>query len=372
MTTRDLLPLLNAHDAELRRTPLRHAADARNRRSLRELPPASTAARFWLGLVLGASAGAVVLVLAVGRSWQSAPTPWLEPEAFSTSNAGAECEVREAGGTVDYLGGCTVKLPALSVRTEAGSALKRSDAALELVRGSAWFEVRPVPAGSPPVRVRVAGGVIEVVGTAFSVRQGDSEGSVELFEGKVRFLSAEREPIELRPGEQFVWANSQRRAGASPGLTLAPSASSSASPAGAASVSRLSPPPVGPLAAAIPNAPSPSTSASEALAPAAIERIAGLRALGKYQEALAELSAVQQGNRDARTAEVLSFERGTLLERMGGPALSCPHWSNHARQFSKGAYHAAVSAKLVTVCASSPGAAGTSSAKLGNIAPPGG
>jgi hypothetical protein len=214
--------------------------------------------------------------------------------------------------------------------------------------------------------------VIEVTGTVFSVKQGDSEGSVELFEGKVRFLSAEREPIELRPGEQFVWANSQRRAGASPGPTLAPSASSSASLAGAASASRLPPSSVGRLTAATPNAPSPATSTNQAFSPAAIERIAGLRALGKYQEALAELSAVQQGNRDPRTAEVLSFERGTLLERLGGATLACPHWSRHARQFPKGVYHAAVSAKLVTVCAAIPGAAGSSSAKPGNMAPPGG
>jgi TolA-binding protein len=79
---------------------------------------------------------------------------------------------------------------------------------------------------------------------------------------------------------------------------------------------------------------------------------------GKYKEALAELSAVQQGNRDARTAEVLSFERGTLLERLAGPAVSCLHWRNHLQQFPKGAYHAAVSAKLGAACATnaiSPG-----------------
>jgi hypothetical protein len=370
MTTQDLLPLLKAHDTQLRRTPLRRAADARNRRSLRELPPTSTAARSWFGLVLGASAGAVLLAIAVGRSGPSAPAPTLAPRA--SLSAHPECEVLENGGAVDYLGGCSVKLPTLSVRTEPGSVLKRRDLALELVRGSAWFEVRPLPAGAPPVRVRVAGGVIEVVGTVFSVKQGYSEGSVELFEGKIRFLSAEREAIELRPGEQFVWANSQRRAGASPGPTLAPSAQSSASLADAASASRLPPPPLGRLAPSARNQPSPAPSASQALAVSAIERIAGLRALGKYQEALAELSAVQQRNRDMRTAEVLSFERGTLLERLGGATLSCPHWSSHAAQFPKGMYHAAISAKLVAVCAAIPAAAGTSSAKPGNIAAPDG
>jgi hypothetical protein len=71
-----------------------------------------------------------------------------------------------------------------------------------------------------------------------------------------------------------------------------------------------------------------------------------LREEGRYREAAAALSTIRSAKIDARTAEVLSFEEGEVLEHLVDEASACAHWKRHAERFPAGRYGEFVDAKM--------------------------
>jgi hypothetical protein len=329
---KDLAALLRAHDDRLRQTPMSLAAQIR----MRQMLPVQRPERRWtaIALIAGAAIGAAA-TLAVSAGFQRARSmPWEEGGAVTAVDAGA-CWMEERSDGPAFSGRCTLQLRTATVRTEATAELRQREDGIEMLSGRAWFEVARVSAGYPPVRVRVAGGVIEVVGTKFVVDQGATDGSVELFEGVIRFRAQGRDPVELHPGEKFRWTNAPPPSSSPP--TPEPAAESAAPPA---SSPPLQPPKAPPLKrSAVPQENDAETPENIA------QRVMSLREEGRYREAAAALAELRSKKVDLRTAEVLSFEEGDVLEHLGDNEAACAHWREHARRFPSGKYREFVATK---------------------------
>jgi hypothetical protein len=354
--TRDIVRLLRAHDEKLRRTPIGLATETRIQRRLREATAPMAARRsLWAALLVGAAVagGAAAFVWSkVGPPAAAYPIERTAASASPPSDADA-CAVHQDEQRVDLSGRCTLKLASVTVWTEPGSELEAVQQGLRVLRGKARFEVEPVPTGARPVRVRVGGGIIEVVGTKFVVEQRDGGGSVDLTEGRIRFLGTGGPPVEIRPGEQFRWTN-----GAEPAADVSSSPAESAS--GGALRQAASPstaPARGPTEPAAARRASQTTSdAGKAVAdsrPApsvslqeAVRQAIRLREEGRYGDARRVLAELHSASLDPHAAEILSFEEGDLLEHFEQDAAICDHWKQHLTRFPDGQYRSVVSAKV--------------------------
>src|SRR5262249_8729875 len=84
--------------------------------------------------------------------------------------------------------------------------------------------------------------------------------------------------------------------------------------------------------AAAPGAPADATAAL-------VERIAALRADGRYDELAGELRAALARETRPLTRERLSFELGSVLSyHLPDRAAACAHWTAHRRLFADGRY----------------------------------
>ncbi|MNX41130.1 fec operon regulator FecR [compost metagenome] len=104
----------------------------------------------------------------------------------------------------------------LSARTRLELRLYRDERVVQLAGGEALFTVNP---DDPrPFRVRTRGGVVEVVGTVFTVSDRGGPVSVAVQEGHVRFLPAPRDKrwytfasggpaVDLHGGTAVAWRN---------------------------------------------------------------------------------------------------------------------------------------------------------------------
>jgi hypothetical protein len=357
MRSKDIVRLIREQDDQLRQTPMGLAAETRMLRRLREaavIPPRRNGA--WGGvLVLGALAGgAAALGWSKLRPAQPVVTVGQNIVAASSHRDPAQCAVRQEHERVDVSGPCTLQLPSVTVRTDAASEIQATQEGIRVLHGKAWFEVAPVPRGGPPVQVRVAGGIIEVMGTKFVVNQDDQNGSVDLSEGKIRFLTIDAAPVDIRPGQQFRWTNptappmasaavespsgmavQQKTAPAfptSPSRAAKRAASSPTAEAGAPDIGRDA----GPTIAADEADGSPRSAERAAL------RVIRLRAEGRYEEAMTALAALHAVNVDEHTAEILSFEEGNILEHLEQTSAICSHWKQYLDRFPKGQYRSFV------------------------------
>ena len=356
---RRLIALLRARDEQLRQTPLRLAADLRVRRMLHEGPTRLVPVRkIRVALAYVALGAAIALIVQGARDRMTADRAApVANQSLAPTSPTAECTVRNGQDDALFSGRCLLELKTASIRTEPNTEIRQTATHLEMVRGKAWFEVAPVAPALPPVRVRVAGGVIEVIGTRFVVEQGPNEGSVHLVEGKIRFTAAAGSTSVLRPGERFQWSNAPNvplpetapPSVASAPIANAPPAPPSGEPHPMRTTTRETP-----LTTAVPSAaPVASDHAREGahagglLARDAVERVISLRARGRYREAMAALEELHHLHLDARTAEVLSFEEGNILEHLDDAAATCRHWRQHLARFASGPYREVVEKKLV-------------------------
>jgi transmembrane sensor len=226
-------------------------------------------------------------------------------------------------------GSCTLRVRDWGrVSLRAGSSLGQTEGGLEFRRGAADFQVDKRAPGTGSTFVRGPQGTIEITGTRFSVIQGASGGSVHLDEGAIRFHSPDGRTVALAPGESLTW-------------------------------------PLPPLDdPALPSPLSPPRSAAAAIAPAApgasspaedsriVERIAALRAEGRYRKLVEELGLALEREQRPLTRERLSFELGSVLTyHLEGGARACAHWAAHERAFPGGHYAQEVSdARTVLHC----------------------
>ncbi len=166
-------------------------------------PPARLSRRTLLGLGLAGAATA-----AMGAGWY-----WNRPlhEQWYETGPG---QLRQALMPDASFGGAAPTRIDLSARTRLALRLYRGERVVELAGGEALFTVsRDDPR---PFRVRTRGGVVEVVGTVFSVSDRGGPVTVAVQEGHVRFFPAPRDArwyafasggpaVDLRAGMAAAW-----------------------------------------------------------------------------------------------------------------------------------------------------------------------
>jgi hypothetical protein len=330
--------LLKEYDHALGRTAIRQPADRHIRRNLRASPGPRRPTLRWVWIPALCTLGALTI-------WKLVPGSARE----GTHSLGVGCTV-VAGpeGKREYTGQCDVHLPRMSIRTGPGTSLLERGDGVAVLEGYASFDVGHLARGVRPIRIYVFAGVIEVVGTEFEVRQDEQKGSVRLLSGRIRLVLHDSRTIELRPGERYDWASrptsheppALRRAGSEP-------------PAEAqSSASEVRERPAHPGGSPAPGTPSTARAKSNAGAygPTRVAEVVRLRSLGRYAEALAVVDGVGSAQIDPRSREVLSYERGSLLDRLGHRQAACAQWRYHAAHFFAGRYAAAIARTLQEKC----------------------
>jgi transmembrane sensor len=91
----------------------------------------------------------------------------------------------------------------LNTQTEIRTDFRYGRRRVRLLRGEAFFSV--APDSSHPFVVETPGGSVRVLGTRFNVRlDADDRIEVVLVEGSVALDDVSREPVTLRPGQEFT------------------------------------------------------------------------------------------------------------------------------------------------------------------------
>jgi FecR protein len=369
----DFLDRLREYDQALGRTPMRSRASARTREAFAAAQPRRTRVLPWVGAALIPALTGIAVWLTYGRE-QTRPQP--QSHAPSAQVPGSGCVVQTRPNQArEYRGACEVQLPSMHVSASAGAELEEAGGLVTVLFGDAHFAVNHVSAGAAPVRVAVAGGEIRVLGTEFHVSQSEGGGQVALHSGSIRFLPRLGEPQLLSPGQRLSWKEAWRKTNlpdptapesTPPDLGAEDSAAVESDPserrvpevsprvsASPAKDGRRAPRGVKlPEAASVSSSPATGTTSSTSKdiqqppAAASLEQVIQLRARGEYRQALTLLDQVYAESPNAHSREVLSYERGTLLERLGA-ANACAQWRSHAAQFPNGRYAASVEQRLL-------------------------
>lgn len=212
---------------------------------------------------------------------------------------------------------------------------------VRIARGEVRVQVDPRRPRAFPVRILVSGGVIEVVGTEFTVREYTTHGHVELHEGSIRFLPGEGAAVMIAPGETFHWGEPSTEVehvevprGEEPvedEEQITPSSRRPATPT-----------------ARVTQAEREALTASEMLS------VRKQRRLGQHDAAIQALDAMSRRTTSATTLEVISYEKGDMLSGLGDPRRACEHWSRHLTMFARGRYAAQVKARYEALECSPP------------------
>jgi hypothetical protein len=361
MVNKDLLPLLRRYDQRLQQSPTRLALEMRVKRSLQRGVRTGWRTR---PLFFGAMALSTALAALLFFGLPEVTVHKLKARSSSAASAAPTCLLRDAAGRgTEYMGQCNITSDGVTVLTEPGSVVSGFGRVWAVGRGRCRFKVEPIAPGTEPLRVQVNGGVIEVMGTEFLIEEREQSGSVELYSGKIRFVATGRPAVDLLPGEQLSWVRAPQSAempdsetpnseapigttktGETPSSeTPSSEAPNSGTPSSEAPVVGAAAPSV--VATEVVESPLPVATTTLSEVNLEVERALRLRSLGQYREALRALNALIPKPLDVHTREVLSFEKGTILERLAAPN-SCAHWAEHLAQFPAGRYRSLVETKL--------------------------
>lgn len=363
---RSLAPALRELDREIGERGMPVGARARVAERLRReaiAREATSGFRFrWLpALTFAAGAALVLLVVSMGLR-PSVPAD----ESVAAASVlgvfaveGEDCSHREGPEATVLHGSCRLVASHMTIQTWDRVVLRQDDA-LRLVEGTALFEVEHVPTDEAPVRIHVSHGTIEVIGTRFTIEQGPTGGHVDLFAGRIRFVARDGERTEIEPGQRHAWGDEAVVAvvetPVEEGPTVVAAAATGREPEPKPVVepevtqdAREAPTPTKRRAKArgtATRAPAEPPEASEEDATAIIEQVTELRAQGRFADAAAVLRRAETERRwDRRTAQVLSYELGEIIERhLGEDERACAHWARHAERFPGGRYDGAVKA----------------------------
>lgn len=342
---RSVLRLLQAHDRRIARAPM--PVGAKNRiaaRLAREAEARSVEAtrRSWLPMLTFA-AGAALVMMVIGYNMMRRTT---EPASATRAPAvasvggyaiqGDGCDGKQERGATVVSGECRMVGPHLTLQTWDTARLELEPRSVTVQRGQAMFDIARVEAGEETVKIAVSHGTIEVLGTRFTVDQDEQGGTVDLFEGRIRFHHRPadgRAPVDIHPGQRYAWGN---RAAPQP----------------------TEPDPEPEVEADIvivtddeepARRPRPSKAAKDEApdADAIIAEVTDLRGAGRYDEAARRLRQALQIRWDRRTAQVLSYELGQILERhLHDTDAACKHWAKHQRKYPDGRYAGAVAMSI--------------------------
>jgi len=309
---------------------LRRAADADRGRPTRRL-------------ILGAAVACGLACIFSGMAWlrmTNAPAPVTAslPEPWSLDPS---CDVDMAAAERPRLrSGCQMAVEnepthtQLRIRVWETAELSERTHGLSVHSGAVTFDVEPVlQPGAPPIEVGVPFGLIEVLGTRFAVDAMGSGGHVVLYEGKIRFTHTSGQVRMLEPGERLSWTPAEivaqpdvaRRGNedAPVDVDVHDTTTSVPKPSAKRRLKRSDP---------------------DAQTDTMLEEVSALRRSGKLREALELLESLERRHR-GRTREVLSFERGLLLEQVD-PDTACDHWHRHSERFGTGRYSDAVQRRI--------------------------
>lgn len=280
---------------------------------------------------------------------------WLEWPGDTTTHA---CDVARESTDTRYAGRCDVELRAMTVRLAPDATFVEHERDVALAAGTAHFSVRKVAPGEPPVRVRVPGASIVVLGTEFTVTVTDQTSRVSLLSGHVQFVHDGRGAVDMRPGQQLTFeaktgktevvtvsaADASTETSRAEVRNVAPPEPSSPSPATESTHLPPSPPPGAVTRTRSESSPRTPNGASSADAPSSdLQAALELRAQGRYEEALVRLERVTPQGSHAR--EVVDFEQATLTE-LQTPSEACVRYRQHLARFPSSRYRAAVLQKL--------------------------
>ena len=343
---RPVLRLLRAHDRRVAAAPM--PVGAKNRiaaRLAREAEARSIGAvrRPWLPMLTFA-AGAALVMLVIGYNMTRRG---VEPTNVGSSPAvatlagyavhGEGCDGKQDRGAAVVSGECRMVGPHLTVQTWDTARLELQPRTVAVRHGQAMFDVGKIDAGEETIKVSVSHGTIEVLGTRFTVAQDEQGGTVDLFEGRIRFhhVPADgRAPVDIHPGQRYAWGERaaaepiQPETEAEPDLVIVTDDDAD-EPAQPAKHSRHVRKPKQPDADAI------------------IAEVTALRGAGRYDAAARRLRQALQLRWDRRTGQVLSYELGQILERhLGDTRAACKHWAKHRRRYPEGRYAGAVATSL--------------------------
>jgi hypothetical protein len=327
-------------DACLARVPVPAGLEARivAATTLQRVGPSSM--RRSSGLALAFSAGVLLAVLAL----RERPTPPSEVPTVNHASSETSVEVaapmsptpvvkRDAGEQqpatglavvsercawsrederLQFAAGCRMRLaePAMDIEVWAPTQLEVLATGVAVREGVALFFVDPITDPRTPAVVGVSGGSIEILGTRFVVSQARERGHVDLIEGAIRFRRLDGVLDEVEAGRRYSWSSPATEADASAQTTdpVLPSTHEQT-----------------------------STNITDDLAEGLAE-VARLRRAGELAAAIAKLDALAREQSDVRTLEVISYERGTLIERSGSADAACQFWLEHRRDYPSGRY----------------------------------
>ena len=262
---------------------------------------------------------------------QEPAQPWDDGE-----QPGCASQPLEPGQRWALAAGCARGWP------EASASLRALDDSELSVEGGAWrvrrgrvrVEVDPKRRRQEPVRVLVSGGVIEVLGTVFTIEERGDAGQVTLHRGTIQLLDASGRRTRLSAGQTLRWGEQ-----------------ASDEPAPQAELEEPKTPPTHKPEASSATPAKPGRPAPEALDPGALEQVARLRRERDFEGALSSLRALGARRLDARSAEIISYEIGDILthERGDRPA-ACAHWQRHLRRHGDGVMARAARQAKAQVC----------------------
>lgn len=225
------------------------------------------------------------------------------------------------------------------MQAETGAELTRLTSGAAVRRGVVRFEVAHRTERVAPYSVQVSGGVIEVVGTAFTVAQREGAGEVRLHHGVIRFRAADGRVVTLAPGDSVSWPL--------PAVAVVPPEPARAVLPTAPSVQRVPAPRVVPPVVSVPE-PAPVIEPRPAFSSdAVLAQVASLRSRGSFEEAVNVLTrALVEAPPDA-TRERLGFELGSILtHQLHDVPRACAQWARYRAEHPAGRYAREVSAAI--------------------------
>jgi transmembrane sensor len=237
---------------------------------------------------------------------------------------------QQAGGAEIKAGVATLfdKRSGISLRNAGPLAFRREAEGLRILRGTAELEVRHRPRGTAPAVVLVSGGAIEVMGTRFTLTQGEIGGTVTLQEGAIRFRPHRGPEVNLRPRQTLTWP-------APPAPPSLPAVAGTPLPP---TDTRGAAPP-------LPSAPRRPVLTMEEL----LQEVDVLRSRRQYEAAARQLRQALRTQPPA-SRERLSFELGSLLTyQLRDARRACAQWTWHRGQYASGRYQAEVQRAMASL-----------------------
>ncbi len=211
------------------------------------------------------------------------------------------------------------------VQVAAGTRLTAEPRGVRLRRGRARFTIERRAQGEPAFEVAVSHGTVRVLGTVFTVEQGDAGGEVALESGRIEMRWDDGTPTaQLSAGERLAWPR--------------PEPSSEPAVAPDELPDRREPP--------------RRLDSDPRTVDAIMQKQLQLRGQRRYQDAVDLLDrASRRADLTKAQRERLSFELGNVLGLDGRDKEACAHWRRHVARFPASAKKAEV-AKLLDGCSS--------------------